>query len=104
MEFSRPEYWSGLPFPSPGYLPNPGIKPGSPELQVDSLQLSYQRSPLSSLDHVLHNFVSSGAATVAGMWCVLTVGVSDYTNEHVNTRLKEGINGPRHLALPSPKQ
>ena len=30
MEFSRQEYWSGLPFPSPGYLPNPGIKPGSP--------------------------------------------------------------------------
>ena len=30
MEFSRHEYWSGLPFPSPGYLPNPGIKPESP--------------------------------------------------------------------------
>ena len=29
MEFSRPEYWSGLPFPSPGDLPNPGIEPGS---------------------------------------------------------------------------
>ena len=37
MEFARPEYWSGLPFPSPGDLPNPGIKPGSSELQVDSL-------------------------------------------------------------------
>ena len=37
MEFSRPEYWSGQPFPSPGDLPNPGIKPGSPALQVDSL-------------------------------------------------------------------
>ena len=36
MEFSRPEYWSGLPFPSPEYLPDPGIKPGSPALQVDS--------------------------------------------------------------------
>ena len=34
MEFSRQEYWSGLTFPSPGDLPNPGIKPGSPELQV----------------------------------------------------------------------
>ena len=32
MEFSRQEYWSGLPFPSPGDLPNPGIKPGSPAL------------------------------------------------------------------------
>ena len=36
MEFSRQEYWSGFPFPSPGDLPNPGIKPGSPALQ-DSL-------------------------------------------------------------------
>ena len=37
MEFSRPEYWSGLPFPSPGDLPNPGIKPRTPALQVYSL-------------------------------------------------------------------
>ena len=37
MEFSRPEYWSGQPFPSPGDLPNPGIKPRSPALQADSL-------------------------------------------------------------------
>ena len=37
MEFSRPEYWSGKPFPSPGDLPNPGIKPRSPTLQADSL-------------------------------------------------------------------
>ena len=36
MEFSRQEYWSGLPFPSPGDLPDPGIEPGSPELQADS--------------------------------------------------------------------
>ena len=37
MEFSRQEYWSGLPFPSPGDLPDPEIKPGSPALQADSL-------------------------------------------------------------------
>ena len=37
MEFSRPEYWSGWPFPSPGDLPNPGIKPRSPTLQADFL-------------------------------------------------------------------
>ena len=34
--FSRQEYWSGWPFPSPGDLPDPGIEPGSPALQVDS--------------------------------------------------------------------
>ena len=37
MEFSRQEYWSGLPFPSPGDLPHPEIEPGSPALQADSL-------------------------------------------------------------------
>ena len=37
MEFSRQEYWSGLPFPSPGDFPNPGIEPGFPALQTDSL-------------------------------------------------------------------
>ena len=37
MEFSRQEYWSGLPFPSPGDLPDPGIEPGSLALQEDSL-------------------------------------------------------------------
>ena len=37
MGFSRQEYWSGLPFPSPGDLPNTGIKPGFPALQADSL-------------------------------------------------------------------
>ena len=37
MGFSRQEYWSGLPFPSPGDLSDPGIEPGSPALQADSL-------------------------------------------------------------------
>ena len=37
MGFSRQEYWSGLPFPSPGDLPNLGIKPRSPALQADAL-------------------------------------------------------------------
>ena len=37
MEFSRQEYWSRLPFPSPGDLPDPGIEPGSPTLQADAL-------------------------------------------------------------------
>ena len=46
MGFPRKEYWSGLPFPSPGDLLNPGIKPGSPAVQADSLPvLSYKGSP-----------------------------------------------------------
>ena len=37
MGFSRPEYWTGLPFPSPGHLPDPGVELRSPALQADSL-------------------------------------------------------------------
>ena len=48
MGFSRQEYWSGLPFPSPGDLPNPGIKLSSPTLQADSL-LSATRESKNSL-------------------------------------------------------
>ena len=42
MEFSRQEYWSGLPFPSPEPLPNPGIEPWSPASQADSLPFELQ--------------------------------------------------------------
>ena len=48
MAFSRQEYWSGLPFPSPGHLPDPEIEPASPALQVDSLPLSHLGSPTAS--------------------------------------------------------
>ena len=44
MEFSRQEYWSGLPYPSPGDLSDPGIKPRSPALQEDSLPQSHRGS------------------------------------------------------------
>ena len=64
MGFSTKEYWSGLLFPSPGYLPNPGIKPGSSALQVDllftiwttgkntKLIASLQISPIFKENHV----------------------------------------------------
>ena len=45
MEFSRPEYWSGYPFPSPADLPNPGIEPGSPASQMDSLPTELTGKP-----------------------------------------------------------
>ena len=45
MGFSRQEYWSGLPFYSPGDLPDAGIEPGSPALQADSLSFELQGSP-----------------------------------------------------------
>ena len=45
MGFPRQEYWSGVPFPSPGDLPNPGNEPGSPALQADSLPTELQEKP-----------------------------------------------------------
>ena len=45
MGFSRPEYWSGLPFPSPGYLPDTRIKLRSLALQADSLPSELQGRP-----------------------------------------------------------
>ena len=53
--FPRQEYWSGLPFPSPGDLPDPGIKLTSPALQADSLPLSHQGSP--PRPHAPPNFI-----------------------------------------------
>jgi len=52
MGFSRQEYWSGLPYPPPGDLPDPGIKPASPAflaLHVDSELLSHRGCPCETL-------------------------------------------------------
>ena len=51
MGFSRQGRWSGLPFPSPGDLPNPGIEPGSPTLQADSLPSESQEKTLHPLSN-----------------------------------------------------
>ena len=50
MGFSRQEYWSRLPFPSPGDLPDPGKEPGSPALQAGSLLSEPQGSPLTTME------------------------------------------------------
>ena len=50
MGFSRQECWSGLPFPSPGDLPNPGIEPRSPTLQADALPSEPPGKPIISID------------------------------------------------------
>ena len=52
MGFSRQEYWSGLSFLSPGYLPDPGIEPGSPALQADSLPSETPEKPIT-VPHLL---------------------------------------------------
>ena len=62
MEFSRQEYWSGLPFPSPGDLPNPGIEPRSPALQADSLPTELWGKPLKL----------SGSSKIGKVWETVT--------------------------------
>ena len=57
MAFSRQEYWSGLPFPSPGDLPDPGIEPTSPALQADSLLSETCKSQLSFSRNILPVFL-----------------------------------------------
>ena len=52
MGFSRQEYWSGLPFPSPGDLPNPGIAPWSPALQSDSLPSELPGKPETHIGYI----------------------------------------------------
>ena len=56
MEFSREDYWSGLPFPSPGDRPNPGIKPRSPAPQADSLPSEPPWPPLNCSPPFLISF------------------------------------------------
>ena len=51
------EYWSGWPIPSPGDLPDPGIEPGSPALQADSLPAEPQGKPLCGGHQPISNFL-----------------------------------------------
>ena len=54
MGFSRQEHWSGLPFPSPGNLLNPGIKPGSPALWADALLSEPPGNPILKCSQVIN--------------------------------------------------
>ena len=79
MEFSRQEYWSRLLFPSPGDLPNPGIKPGSPALQEDSLPTELWGKPFSrgssqprdwtQVSHTASRFLTTWATREARLLC-----------------------------------
>ena len=57
--FSRREYWSELPFPSPGDLPDPGIEPGSPALQADSLPSVLPKNPVINKEMLIKILFSS---------------------------------------------
>ena len=61
MEFSRQEYWSGQPFPSPGDLPDPRIEPGSPALQADSLPSEPPGKPRNRYLKILYGDFPGGS-------------------------------------------
>ena len=64
MELSRQEYRSGLPFPPPEDLPNPGIEPGSPALSGGFFTLSHLGSPIYTHIHIYYLNLSTGASQV----------------------------------------
>ena len=68
MRFPRQEYWSGLPFPSPGDPPNPEIKLWSPAVQADSLPLSHQGSQLNEVPRIVRFLETESRAVVLRGW------------------------------------
>ena len=69
MGFSRQKYWSALPFPSPGDLPNPGIEPRSPTLQADTL-LSEPLGKMQSLGSLIVVIPLRCASAIRGQYPV----------------------------------
>ena len=87
MGFSRQEYWSGLPFPSPGDIPDPGIEPRSPTLQADALpseppgnnqgdahQNYNEISPHAYQNHCYQKMAANVAGNVEGREALYTAG------------------------------
>ena len=97
MGFSRQEYWSGLPFPSPGDLPNPGVKPGSPALQTDALP---------SEPPVKFSSVAQSCPTLCDPMNCSTPSLPvyhhllEFTQTHVR-RVGDAIQPSHHLSSPS---
>ena len=101
MGFSRQEYWSGLPFPSPEYLPDPGIEPMSSVLQADSLptelegKLSterYYKSPVMASSPSLALTCPTAAGVLLWSWGWLRACT-------LRTHLHQRSWGPEQLCL-----
>ena len=79
MGFSRLEYWSGLPFPSPGDLPNPGMEPRSPALQADFFTV--WSTTIRNIENelwIMQNISSTGICVIS--FCFLDIGLRDILN------------------------
>ena len=94
LGISKQEYWSGLPFPSPGDLPDPGIEPRSPALQADSLLSELPKKPIIALfklpkiskyPNVLHQ-------ENVLLKCVLNSGIL-FSNKNVHITTTRNMNG-----------
>ena len=70
MELSRQEYWSGLPFPSPGDLPDTGIEPRSPALQADTLPSEPPGKPDLSKERKIESVSDGRVPFFATPWTV----------------------------------
>ena len=78
MEFSRQEYWSGLPFPSLGDIPDPGIKPMSPILQADALLSEPPGKPSTPTPQ----FKSINSSALSFLYSPAPTSVHDYWQNH----------------------
>ena len=97
-DFSRQGYWSGLPFPSPGDLPNPGIEPRSPALQADSLPTELQGKHISSVQSL------SRVQLFATPWIAACQASLSITNSRSSLRLTsiQSVMPSSHLSLCRP--
>ena len=100
MEFSRPECWSGQPFPSPVDLPNPGIEPRSPSLQVNYLPAEPQGKPkntgVGSLSLLQGIFTTQVSGNEGGFF-------TNWTTSGSLGFLKGDLHIWKMLALPGPE-
>ena len=97
MGFSRQEYWSGLPFPSPEDLPDPGIKPGSLAEQADSLPFELQGSPCGLETNKLKNKSS------VFIWPSLSLPPT-HTHTHTQTHTHTHTHTGRISTIQHPSQ
>ena len=98
MEVSKQEYWSGLSFPSPGDLPNPGIQPMSPALQANSLPAEPQVQ-FSSVAQLCQTLFDPMNCSTPGLPVIHQL--PEFTETHVH-RVGDAIQPSHPLSSPSP--